>query len=99
MTINCPHCKAELSNEFILDAFKQMPESGLSLVNENDFLMPDVYKDMGFGEFKFPDFSIHEPQVETITDKDYPKPADLSNFEWSPEAMAYVEKPTTKETK
>ncbi|MES2367729.1 MAG: hypothetical protein V4563_17765 [Pseudomonadota bacterium] len=36
---------------------------------------------------------------ETITDSDYPKPVDLSNFEWSPEAMAYVEKPTTKETK
>jgi hypothetical protein len=33
---------------------------------------------------------------ETITDADYPKPVDLSSFEWSPKAMAYVEKAPAK---
>jgi hypothetical protein len=37
-------------------------------------------------------------EFEIITDKDYP-PVNLDSFERSPEAMAYVEKPTTKEIK
>jgi hypothetical protein len=127
MTINCPNCKAELSDTFIVDAFMEIPiEEEYGPVRGPAISKALWDHVLGSG------ISIHEPQGETINAASMAKeyeatvipglisdvlnygtgyveidmgkathipftatrdiPCNLDAFEWSPEAMAYVEK-------